>query len=1041
MRTDELNSLEDLDSAIRELANANEGVDRGATSMISQLWSQEDLAPEINTDDIRVAAILRIVAVDNYYLYDHPSRRQVIRYIRERLVETNSSVPKKYKLGRTHQADETCQSLGRITADAENGLASALESYDGLSSLEAFRNKLLKALNDDRAKATIRPFLALSSDPTALVQKCLGAAIEYAQATAESARAHLDNAIDLIDQLGQRPTSAETSFVLSILQVMQALRRDMTSHFESSPFSKPADVTLETDLRLHPLHVEGLELSLPIRLRNVGEGVALNLEVDISEAIGIGLPSAPIRLSDLAPGSIVIEFHVQTDAKAMHDLEFAACIFNLTWLNSDGSMAEVEIEAELRPQDPHLDWDGLTYTNPYSLEAVETEDELMGRSAILRSIIRVLSAQRVESAYIHGQKRVGKTSLARVALKEVASRRDVETIYIEAGEITSSSASTAVDGLARALIEELRDRYLLPEDLRSPTYDGSLTPLVRVLKKAATADRPVLIALDEFDRLPTPLYRRGAEGDAFFLALRSIAAIEGVGLLLVGGERMKIIINGPGVELNKFSAFPVDYLDRATQWSDFEELVRSPVADQVEFTNSACERIYDLTAGNPYYTKQLCRKILELAVQRRDAYIDAREVDIATKNLLKSIDAVSFAHYWEDHVLESDLKRDEVTLKRRRCLLALGLAWAVSEAVTVEQVASEAGDLGLSYADTENELRQFKERGFLLEENGSWIPRVDLFRRWICDHGQTDLVVSEAELDSVKALVRERATLRISIDEADAVAAALGSFRGHSVSGERVLEYLRQFGGSSKQRLILKLLQHMTSISNVDENRLLRQAFEAVTQRLKERDGNWRQSQLVLSYYGSSGKSSAATARMFNMANGRRFQPRGVIEPTSLTSLTDSGVTDVIIADDFVGSGDSLVNGLTGLHDLIPSSVGLHVFVLAGDPLGVENVVEAARSLFGDRCLVDSMQEVLGAPSLFDSSTGVFDSEQECIDAKALVSEFGSQLDPQSPLGYGGRCSLAMFPSTIPNNAPPILWRSSRGGFEFEALFERNQPK
>ena len=1041
MEVADIQTLDDLDAAIRGLTSGDQGTSAIATAMITQLWSQEGLSSEISTDDIRVAGILRIVAADSYYLYDHPDRRQVIRFLRERLAETNSKLPKRYKIGRPHQADEISQSLARIATDAEAGIAAALESYDGIASLEKFRNSLLKALNDDRSRAAFRPFLALPSDPSDSFQKCLTSAIEYSQSTAESAPAHLDNAVGLIERLEHQLSQVPTSVARPITLVLQRLRRDLADHFEISPFSKPASVTLATDLRLHPLHVEGLELSVPIELRNDGLGVALDLELEMSEAIGIKLPIGLFWLSDLAPGSMLVEFNVRTDPESMKGLECAACIFRLTWRNSDGTTESSEIEAELRPQDPDVDWNDLAYTNPYSLEAVETEDELAGRSEMLKSITRVLSAQRVESVYIHGQKRVGKTSLAHVALKVVGERRGAETIYIETGEIISPTPSTAIDGLARALIEQLDDRYRLPSELRDASYDGSLTPLVRALKSVVTTERPVLIAIDEFDRLPTPLYRRGAEGDAFFTALRSIATIEGVGLLLIGGERMKIIINGPGVELNRFNAFSVDYLDRATQWSDFEELVRNPAGDYIRFTNEACERIYDYTAGNPYYTKQLCGKILELAIHRRDAYVDVREVESGAKALLKAMDAVSFAHYWEDHVLESDSKRDEVTLKRRRCLLALGSAWAVSDIVATEDVAREAGQLGLSYAETDSELRQFKERGFLLEEGGNWTPRVNLFRRWICDYGQTQLVVSAAELESVEALVRKRASLRISTEEADDVADSLGSYRGRSISGDKVLEYLRQFGEASRQRLILKLLQHITPISNVDENHLFRQAFEAVTQRLKERDGDWNQRQIALSYFGPSGKSSAAAARMFNTANGRRFQPRGVIEPIGLASLVDSDVTDVIVVDDFVGSGDTLVDGLADLRDLIPASTQLHVFVLAAHPVGLERVVEFAQEQFADRCIVDGMQEVLGDPALFSVSGGIFESEQDCIDAKALVNEFGSRLSPQAPLGYRGCCSLVKFASTIPNDAPPILWRSSSGTFEFKALFERNSPR
>ena len=119
--------------------------------------------------------------------------------------------------------------------------------------------------------------------------------------------------------------------------------------------------------------------------------------------------------------------------------------------------------------------------------------------------------------------------------------------------------------------------------------DGSLTFLNQLLERVSVLGERLVIVIDEFDRLPARLFRRTDVQDAFFTGLRAISAIRGIGLVLVAGERMNLIISGPGVELNRFAGFPVDYLDRSTQWSDFEDLVRKPTDKLLEFSNEACE--------------------------------------------------------------------------------------------------------------------------------------------------------------------------------------------------------------------------------------------------------------------------------------------------------------------------------------------------------------------------------------------------------------------------------------------------------------------
>lgn len=1033
-----ISTLLDLDTAIEDLKSPAGTPTLDVVELIASLSDEAELPPEVKQVDVRVAAVLRLAAVDHHALNESPHRRQLLDLVKERLNETGSSLLKKYNLADRKEAERVCSSMGRIADDAIDGLHTAIQSYHDVHSLPSLREQLLQAINDDRAKAAIRPFLISHTDPSGSLQRSLGAAVFYLDADAGEAGAALDVALTMIrDNIGQL-SSLPTAASRPICSLLDQICSDLRDHFDSSSYSKPAQISLDSTLRRHPLHVPDLEISIPVALRNYGEGVAVTLEVEIIEAIGIKPVGSPLRLSNVTPGSIIIELNALTDPSAMEAMGGAACVFRVSWINPDGSEESKQIDSDLHSQDPDLDWEELNSTDPYSLEAVDTEEHLIGRSAMLKQTKKVLTTSTVGSLYIHGQKRVGKTSLALVALNGLELDHQATYIYLEIGEINNPDPARAINNLTERLISELGRKLSLPLNVPESEYDGSLAPLVKILKSLAPTHKPIVLAIDEFDRLPAPLYRRNAQADAFFTALRSIGTIRGVGVVLIGGERMKLIINGPGVELNKFKAFPVEYIDRATQWTEFEELVRKPTESFLEFTDDACAQIYELTAGNPFYTKQLCDRVLELATHRRDAYIDVREVDAATRLLVGTVDSASFSHYWEDHLLEYDEKRDQITLNRRRCLLALGLAWASGEPATTDAVALHAIQVGLDYTALQRELRLFRDREILLEVNGAWEPRVNLFRRWMVERGQRQIVISAAELEAAEHVIAQQSAMRVTISEADELGRSFGTYKGKSISGERILEYVKQFGDLRDQRLIFRLLGSLQVVSQADVDQSLRDAYEVLAQVLKDRHGEWKQEQILLTHTGRLEKSGVTMSRAFIKANVSRLALKAIHNPSDLPDLLADGITDVVMIDDFVGSGDSLTYALEGIHEYIPASVALHIFLLAGMEEGVDRVRKTVVDLFGSSSSVHCMTEIPSSPGPFDPEASVYNTEEDARDALALILKFGQRLEPRIPMGYGDCCSLVVFSSSIPNNAPAILWSRSTGTFKFEPLFPRN---
>ena len=984
--------------------------------------------------DISVAFLLRLASIN--HLYDSTYRQQAVQVIRDRLSQTAASVLRRYLADSRAQAIDVCNALAHIAPDADHDLSVALDAYRGIDQVSTFRQRLLQALNTEIARVAVQPLLHLGGDPTEVLRDCLGTVVTYAATLPDQAPAAFALAYTSLEHLRVTMADYPTLAVQPLFQVLVRLQTDLDEHFHFGPYSQPAEITIDAIIRKQPLHVPGLPLAIPLSVRNEGSGVALDVTITLGAAIGITSSEVPIHLAELLPGSRLVELEVLTDPDP-DATDVAQADVEVTWLDVDGTSQERVTQISIPAQAPGVKWDAALACNPYSLEAVTSADQLLGRSQILNSIVATLAGRPTGSLYIHGQKRVGKTSLARVALLTMEEKYGALTIYRDIGSVNNPDPAKAVSNLTVRLAADITKRANLPH-LAAFEPDGSLAPFIAFVEDVASATTaPLIIALDEFDRLPAALFRRTAEQDAFFTGLRSLSTIDNIGVVLVAGERMKLIINGPGVELNKFHAFPVDYIDRESHWADYVQLVQRPANGILEYTSAACESLYSYTEGNPYYTKLVSGRLLATAAERRDSYIDIREVEAAVDTLLREIDTTSFSHYWEDFLLEQDDKRDEVTLNRRRCILALGAALSLSSPAEQEPIMKAASPLGLDASATASELQEFISRGLLVSHDGRYAPRVKLFERWLTERGQDQIVLTAAELKSAAAAGAERERFRVKVSEADALVKKWGTYNGMRVTGDRVLEYLHQFGGAREQRLIFQLLQRAVFIGAADEQRLLQEAHAFLSEDLKRRYGTWKQNQVAISYAGHVGKSGLAMARSYAQANHIPRDGRGIREPKDLAMAREDGVTDIVILDDFVGTGASLCEDLRWLAKYVAEDQRLHLFVLAGLKNGLRVVDREVRNLWDDRGSLHGLMELAGR-SPFDVDEGVFESAIDATDARALVVEYGMRLEPRAPLGFGGTESLIVFSRTTPNDCLPILWSRAEGRWTFEPLFPRH---
>jgi hypothetical protein len=806
--------------------------------------------------------------------------------------------------------------------------------------------------------------------------------------------------------------------------------------YSKSSVTDPGDLRVISGAKKYPLSRLGEELRLAILVENTGPGQAVDAYIDGLEADGVDLSVETIALGALMPGRISASVPATTPANDGHALVTGT----LHWKNSDGSSREAPFEAGFEAQRADVDWDCLE--QPYDLEPVSTTEELVGRSEILGELRDLALGLRVGNAFVTGQKRVGKTSIA-LTLRSALGDEDADLVvaYLEAGAFVSPSGAKTVTQMGRSVCEEILASDPRFEGVEIPTFEDTLAPLRSFIGKlrARVPKLRVLVIVDEFDELPLELYRRGPAGDALFLSLRTLAGQPHIGFVFVGGEKMDPIVDAQGDSLNKFRNHPVSYFDRERHWEDFCELVRSPVASWLEITDEAILALFDMTAGHPYFTKMVCAEMFKLMKRRHDAHATGDEIAVAADAAIGGAGTHNFTHFWEDGIVASGEAVEEISIRRRKFLLAYAEAVEAGHR-SVEAVRERATIYGLTDVEVRDLVREFARRGVLEVRAGEIHAKVGLFDSWLARYGVRAITTTFSDPDATLHARRRDREEHVDAEELTELVLAWGPYKGSKVTSEEVRAWLNQFDSIRAQRLMFRVLQ---GIRFYDAGRIRGKLAEAhaivrhgLTQRLQP--GRQKRDDILISYLGEVGKSGVRYARLYADQNGI-YSDQVVDHPKLAERLAAGNIQALVLVDDLLGSGDQASDFLNNLDTKVGDLLRKHetkvVFIaLCGFAAAQRRVADAI-----DRLVLPielHICDTLGEDDrCFSEQSRIFPDAGERAEALGIAESVGKRLQRRQPLGYRNVQGTVVFEDSCPNSTLPILW-DSRGNWR--PLFPRH---
>lgn len=1000
-----------------------------------------------NHSDARslAAAVIRISACEGLLVTNSTNR--VDRHIVEIIEQGYGDLLEKSGATQQSQTHEKLAVAHRLHQDACDTLALLHRPFSSLQALSATRQEIQRELNYGPLKrylaafgfSTIQSAIASLLGQVAQVAKSEGTVLQ------SSLIALSESIDDEIEQSKGIPTFLVQDYFLPFLAALKSATATLESSLaETFACSiSAAQGTLRFEKR-YPLHVVGSQIHVFISLTNSGPGTAQDVQ-----AICIGsdcqVISEETRLGDIPPGQFVLTLVFEVSRpKDVVDL-----IVEISWGvvgEAKRRTAEFGIQAEAQRTD--LDWAALSLRQPYSLDIAYGED-FYGRKDALRRIMRRLSPASMQSCFIAGQKRVGKSSLAR-AVESSLTRDFKETyrvLYLECGEFRHSSGAETLGALGSRLEEFLVADLPRNESFESEDYTRSLAPLNRILEKLRQAREELrfVVILDEFDEVNEDLYRYGDLANTFFLNLRTISSKRNIAFILVGAERMPHVMAAQGEKLNRFERESLDSFDRETEWADYLALVRQPVKEFIEAHESALFSLFEFTHGHPYFTKMLCASVYELAVQTKDAEVSRNEVAMAAERTVSTLDTNAFAHYWRDGIRGDADEIEIVSLKRCRVLLAWARTARAGGPLSAEEIMGNVHSSALASSEVLPILEDFCRRGVFREDDGEFFPTVRLFRDWLVDSGFSMLVADRLGDDLAEAKQRTEDKAYVRSEEIVALTDKWALYQGREITPERLRQWLSQVDSHVEQRLLFKLLQHVRFVTDAEVRQMFSSAHAWIRNQLPplvKKTRAQRRDDIVVTFADGQGKSGAHYAGIYAHANDivaeNVLPPGGLAE--RLRSLPERDV-GVVLVDDMVGTGHSLVSGLESHRSTfeeigVGSTLPLAVVACIGTEEGERRVREFLSTNWPNADL--EICELIGSDHKgFTDSVGFWESEDEKARAKSLAADLGARVQKRKPLGYGDQGLLLTFTRNCPNNSLPILHASGRTSGSWAALFPR----
>ncbi len=832
----------------------------------------------------------------------------------------------------------------------------------------------------------------------------------------------------------------ELIFLLKkILNILNNVRNKKNDYIST-------DLEIRFDDRFYSFE-KGNKVEIGFNILNVGNSTAkdVNLKIETDEEFELINPQS--YLFDIPPNESKRVFYIGTCNKDYNKLPF---LIYYSWSNNNQQKIEKDMLHDFAGQRTDVDWQKLKTIKPYKQEVIKNEEFLFGRKTELGYIYN--SIFNLEKCFINGQKRIGKTSFARVIENKLKSD-NIAVCYTEMGHYNITDPIQFINKFVENIIKTFN--LFLNKSFNSNDYkfNGSLDILVDYFTEFAE-DKPenkFVVIFDEFDNLPHSFLKDRNLSDNFFLQIRAISALDNISFVFIGGENIDLVRKLPFFgHLNTFETYKLDYIGREYISDYYKIITDQPGVEDVNFEPQALDMIYNLTSGNPFFTKFLCQSIWKMIIINKNLHVGVDEVAIALNDALKNSDLNRWEHFWTDRIPIEEEDEQLVIKRDRRNFL--------------RYFANLKRGIKTKYHEDHKTKKDFVDRGILHDNDGTLSITPKIFEEWLTHYGfnelntnyHEDIELEEYEKRENKHYVDET-EIRDVIKDKDII-----GYSNNHIDINSVNTWLNNFQNNTEKRVFFNLLKNVTYYGEATVRQKLQTIYtegirgvpwkiESTGEKIKSSkkyDSNisrshdlWKEEKkasrtrqdILISSIDEPHKSGTYLLRSFKSAN------KIVNKIVSYEELTKDKLEDyniIFFIDDIIASGDQITNNI---ENKIISNKDLEEFmkddnkrIVIASIIANEEVIENLNEKYEDYNIEISSVDTFNVNNNYFEI--IKDNESGITNEINIIKKYCGNIEKKIPDGYGGYALLVVFCHNCPNNSLPVLWKETK---DFIPLFKR----